>query len=302
MIKWLLFSLLFSFKLSAEELKVYTPKSGIDVPAEIELLLRSLPPATLLSDEKTKVDAFTINFSRYQRMLTKPEIYFVAKTEASKLLLASRPERSTQYRTYNAVRLTDIENTTDWPAYLPWAQFALRALMKDAKVLVNDARFPSLWTPIEANTPNRNELAVLRKRVELVLSWIDYFAFTSVVAVNNDFEKMALKTLGRIERAAWILSSLSKNPEPKENENIFELQALTTTQETPKTAQESLNKIVDPIIETAMPKLPNPVNDWVPREIPSAPFTGPNIIKGKDPFYSAPAQLPKPTNDWIMSL
>ena len=300
--KWLLFFIVFTNVLQAEALQVYAPKNGEDIPAEIELLLRSLPPSTLLSSEKTKVDAFTINYSRYQQMLSKPELYFVAKTETSKLLLAARPERSTQYRTYNAVRLTDIENTTDWPAYLPWAQFAFRALMKDAKVLVNDARFPSLWTPIETTTTTGNELAVLRKRVELVLSWIDYFAFTSVAAVNSDFEKLALKTLGRIERAAWILSSLSMNPEPKDNVNLFELRELKTTKETTLSAKESLDKIVDPIVETAMPKLPNPINDWVPREIPSAPFTGPNIIKSKDPFYSAPAELPEPTNDWIMSL
>lgn len=302
MIMWSLAILLLVPNLNAETLKFYTPKAGIDVPAEVELLLRSLSPTTLLNDEKTKLNAFTTNFSRYQRMLDKPELYFVAKTEAMKLLLASRPKRSVQYQNYNIIRLTEFENASDWPAYSPWAQFAFQSLIKDAKILVSDPRFPSLWKPIEASNSNADDLSVFRKRVELILSWIDYFAFTSVVAVNSDFEKLALTTLGRIERAAWILSSLSKNPEPKENDNIFELKEIKTTSESPKTAKESLDKIVDPIVETAMPKLPNPVNDWVPREIPNTPFTGPNIIKNKDPFYSAPVQLPKPTNDWIMSL
>lgn len=283
-------------------LQVYAAKDENLIPAEIALILSSLPPDNLLPDEKMKLNAFITNFSQYAVQLQKSDLFFVVKAESAKLLLASRPDSSSLYKNFNIDRILEIEKATDWPAYSPWAQFVFRSLIKDAKALVADPRFPSLWVA----TPGTQVqgLGVLRKRVELVLSWVDYFAFTSNVSVNTEMEKMAIKTLGRIERAAWLLSHLSypkaaTDQAPKEL--LFELIELKANK-TAKSAKEILDQMLDPIVETGMPKLPSPVNDWTPEEIPNTPYRGSNIIKKKDPFYSAPVILPKPTNDWIMSL
>ncbi len=292
--------LFLSFSICAIE--VYTPKEERDVPAEVSLILRSLPPENLDSLDKKKVVAFVDNFSQYSKLLPKSDIFFIVKTEVSKLILSSRPDTSSLYKGYNAKRVLEIEDKADWPAYSPWAQYVARSLLKDAKVLVNDSRFPSLWV----NTPNAaiEGLQVLRKRVELVISWIDFFAFASTVSFNEKIDTLALKTLGRIEQSSWLLLTTSYSAELKpltKEQNLFHLSDLKT-QNTLKTSSEVLDEVIDPLLETTITKLPLPVNDWVPREIDSAPFNGETIIKKKDPFYSAPVLLPKPTNDWILSL
>lgn len=282
--------------------EVYLPKDENEIPAEISLLLRSLPPENLGLLEKKKIEGFVANYSTYSSRLSKTDLYFIVKTEISKLLLSSRPDTSSLYKSYDAQRLQEIEQKTDWPAYSPWAQFVFRSFLKDAKLLVNDARFPSLWL----NSPSGQieGLQVLRKRVELVLSWVDYFAFASVVSANEKLEKLAIKNLGRIENASWILLTLSYSKDNQTEQKRTDIFSLSELKPNPKnsSAQDILDKIVDPLLETTMTKLPAPVNDWVPREIENAPFKGETIIKKKDPFYSAPVLLPKPTNDWILSL
>lgn len=283
-------------------LEVYLPNDESSVPAEVSLLLRSLPPENLNEIDKKKIEAFVGNYATYALNLSKTDLFFIIKTETSKLLLSSRPESSSIYKSYDTKRLQEIEAKTDWAAYSPWAQYVFRSFLKDAKLLVNDARFPSLW--MNSPGPNIEGLQVLRKRVELVLSWVDYFAFASVVSANEKLEKLALKNLGRIEHASWILLSISYSKDisaQKKLADVFTLSKLKVNLKN-NSAQEILDEVVDPLLETTMTKLPVPVNDWVPREIESAPFKGETIIKKKDPFYSAPVLLPKPTNDWILSL
>ncbi len=284
------------------DVKVYAPKAPDSTSAEVELLLRSLVPENLTPNEKSKLNAFIDNYSQYAARLSKRDLFFIAKTESAKLLLASRPETSSILKNYDSKRILDLEHDTDWPAYSPWAQFVFRSLLRDAKALVTDPRFPSLWV---ANTPAGIEgLALLRKRVELVLSWVDYFAYTAIVGINAEMEAMAIKTLGRIENATWILYNTTL-PKIEDNTNVKSLMfELIEIKDSPKakTAQQILDSALDPLVETTIPKLPVPVNDWQPNEIPNKPFAGQNIIKEKDPFYSAPVLLPKPTNDWILSL
>ena len=298
---FLLFGLLISALDVYSDVKVYAPKTSESVPAEIELLLRSLAPDNLTPKEKSKLNAFVDNYSQYAARLTKRDLFFISKTESAKLLLASRPETSSILKNYDAKKILELEASTDWPGYSPWAQYVYRSLLKDAKALVSDPRFPSLWL---ANSPAVEGIALLRKRVELVLSWVDYFAYTAVVSINSEMEQMALRTLGRIENGAWILynTTLSKEDNSNTAKNLlFELIELKDAPKA-KTAQQILDSALDPLVETKIPELPAPVNDWIPSEIPNKPFTGKNIIKEKDPFYSAPVILPKPTNDWILSL
>ncbi|PIP90807.1 MAG: hypothetical protein COW01_12375 [Bdellovibrionales bacterium CG12_big_fil_rev_8_21_14_0_65_38_15] len=287
---------------ASHSVEVYLAKDETGIPAEVSLLLRSLPPENVDVLDKKKIEGFVSNYSTYSSRLSKTDLFFIVKTEVSKLLLSSRPDTSSLYKSYDLKRLQEIEQKTDWPAYSPWAQYVFRSFLKDAKLLVNDARFPSLWL----NSPSGNieGLQVLRKRVELVLSWIDYFAFASVVSVNEKLEKLAIKNLGRIEHASWILLSMSYAKENSNDQKPADIFALSELKANLKgnTAQEILDKVVDPLLETSMTNLPVPVNDWVPREIENAPFKGETIIKKKDPFYSAPVLLPKPTNDWILSL
>tara|TARA_R110000868_G_C10949166_1_gene767676 strand:- start:7 stop:915 length:909 start_codon:yes stop_codon:yes gene_type:complete len=297
--------LLFLFISSTQahaDVKVYAPKDPDSTSAEVELLLRSLVPENLTPKEKSKLNAFIDNYSQYAVRLSKRDLFFIAKTESAKLLLASRPETSSILKNYDSKKILDLENNTDWPAYLPWAQFVYRSLLRDAKALVSDPRFLSLWV---ANTPaNIEGLALLRKRVELVLSWVDYFAYTAIVGINAEMEAMAIKALGRIENATWILynTTLPKVEDTSTAKSLlFELIEIKDSPKA-KTAQQILDSALDPLVETSVPKLPAPVNDWQPNEIPNKPFAGQNIIKEKDPFYSAPVILPKPTNDWILSL
>ncbi len=287
---------------SSHSVEVYLAKDEAAIPAEISLLLRSLPPENFEALDRKKIEGFVSNYATYSSKLSKTDLFFIVKTEVSKLLLSSRPDTSSLYKSYDTKRLQEIEQKTDWPAYSPWAQYVFRSFLKDAKLLVNDARFPSLW--LSSPSGSIEGLQVLRKRVELVLSWVDYFAFTSVVSVNEKLEKLAIKNLGRIEHASWILLSMSYAKENSTNQKPAELFSLSELKSNLKgsSAQEILDKVVDPLLETSMTKLPAPVNDWVPREIENTPFKGETIIKKIDPFYSAPVLLPKPTNDWILSL
>ncbi len=299
------FVLFFSFLLTVKvfALEVYTPKVESDVPAEISLLLRTLPPENFNDLDRSKIEAFVKNFSLYSKFLKKTDLFFIVKSETSKLLLSSRPESSSLFKSYNSKRILEVESSADWPAYSPWAQFVVRSLIKDARVLVADSRYPSLWTSSPSSSSIQG-LQVLRKRVELVLSWIDFFAFASPVSFNEKIQTLAIKTLGRIEQSSWIILTTSYSDELKplsEEENLFKLTKFDSKPKS-KSASDILDEVIDPVLETTMTKLPAPVNDWVPREIDSTPFNGETIIKKKDPFYSAPVLLPKPTNDWILSL
>lgn len=297
--KFFLINLLFIFSLHANaKPQVYRPIDIDMVPSEVALILSSLPIESLAPPEKTQLTTFINNFSNYAKQLEKRDLFFITKAEISKFILASRPDRSVQYRSYSQQRIEDILKTTDWDKFSNWSLYIFKSLLSDARSLINDPRYISLWG---TNPTNSSELTLLRRRVELVLTWVDYLAFTPAEIANQSLDALALRALERIERAAWILTTLSNRPAITEQKKLFELGPIDAP--AAKDAEgKSVDKIISPIIEASLPKLPSPVNDWIPSEIPNTPHSGTNIIKKKDPFYTTPANLPKPTNDWIMEL
>lgn len=297
--KIILINLLFIFSLHANtKPQVYRPINIDAVPTEVALILSSLPIESLAPPEKTQLTTFIDNFSTYAEQLEKRDLFFITKAEISKFILASRPDRSVQYRTYDLQRIDDILKTTDWNKFSNWSHYIFKSLLSDARALINDPRYISLWG---TNPTNSSELTLLRRRVELVLTWVDYLAFTPAEIANQSLDALTLRALERIERAAWILSTLSNRPAIAEQKKLFELGPIDAPA-SKATESKSIDKIISPVIEAGLPKLPSPVNDWIPSEIPNTPHSGANIIKKKDPFYTTPTNLPKPTNDWIMEL
>src|SRR5690606_39308 len=168
--------------------------------------------------------------------------------------LSSRPQRTVQYKTYTLERLSELEKIADWSNYNPFVQYTYRSFLTDAKTLVSDPKFNSLWGQ---NTNNSADYTIYRRRVELVLSWIDYLAYAMASNINEEFENLALKSLSRIERAASLLVQFSQSSKPTSDENIFELTS-KQLQSSPKTESEILGKIIDPITETTLQTLPEP--------------------------------------------
>ncbi len=279
--------------------QVYAVMANHDFPSEIHLLLHSLPLEVLNPQDKAKVEGFVKNFSTYAAQLSTKDIYFIVKSESAKAILAARPRHTPQYQSYTLKKLDEIEEAAGKDSYRPWSKYVFQGLLQDARALVSDARFASLWRPIE-NSAGQGERAVFRRRVELVLSWVDYLAYTTAALANEKLQEVAFSTLERIERAGWLLSTLNGAPLTTPVPLAFEIKQLEEAGQ--KTVEQVLDKVIDPMVQDAAVKLPNPINDWLPREIPSTPQAGKNIIKKKDPFYTPPPALPKPTNDWILSL
>lgn len=277
----------------------YQPKANEDFPSEIAIILQSLATDRLTPAQLNILDGFLTNLSSYAKQLPKTDLFFVVKSEAAKAILAARPQSSPQYQNYTLNKLKQIEADADWKNLNSWSTYVFRSLLKDANNLVSDARYLSLWRPIE-NPSAQSEQAVLRKRVELVLTWVDFLAYTTTSMINERLESLAFNVMERIERGAWLLATLNAKPLSTPAPLAFELVKIDTEKEA--SLSDTLNKVIDPVLEEKTVKLPEPVNDWLPQEIPNGPQSGKNIIQKKDPFYSPPSELPKPTNDWILSL
>jgi hypothetical protein len=287
---------------STTELMYYVPKSN--VPSDLGTGLQQLQ---INSEDRVHTRQRIIILDQLMEQITEQELLMFGKTELYKALfrqprgLRPRPELFE----HGTVQLANraLEEARKQTRTHPFTTFFWEALNNDLKSIIETPQYRTFLTRFR-NTPNQLEAddLLIRRRLELILPWLQWYQDGGIGEVNSHLQEAlgsAIDALiARINDYLFLTRTtrLALTTDRQGDLSFFRLEARPDLQERSDQTTEvraTLEGALAPLIES-VPKLPVPVNDWIPADTVEQFFS-----PAPDPGYIPPEQMPSPVNDWL---
>jgi hypothetical protein len=303
----LIFYLFATLESSAEENnKYYEPRSSL--PLDMRLALSHLQ---FHYHQPEEIKRNIIILDQFLDLLSEEERLFITKAELYKALFRITRDVSIRIELFDQQTLDIVtrarQESTGLKETHPFFYQLYGSILGDLKPIIESPGYRTFVGKIRTSPSQlTNEELILKRKMEMVLPWIEWFQKGGVDQVNsylveafndylnviisrmNDYffltrdENLTLSTTRDGDLSFFTLKDLPAglNPKPVQED----------------TDSENLETILAPILKQ-QDSLPKPVDDWRPRESAQDFFK-----MAPDPNYVAPEALPDPVNDWIQGL
>jgi hypothetical protein len=272
-----------------------------DSTYELEMVVTSMNKHFLKRDEWLHFEKTIEEIDFLLSQFRDNEMHFLLKTTVYKFLIANAPKVN-KPRVLNFKKLLqrDSEKIKTFNPFLTWLY---KSIQSDFRELTSDPRFLSTKSTKDIKD------AVQRKKFNLLLPWLLYFHSDVPELLNINSQGLLVKLLDEVRSTlSSYLTSTYKTPKKMDQkyqmvwfERKDDLHKRLAKKEKVK-KKGKVASIVDDVVskKKKVKTLPQPVDDWTPKDDDFTTERGNLILPKPDPGYQSPKELPKPVDDWIL--
>lgn len=299
MIKYLVAVLcIIQSSLSFSATKVFMPTDKL--PREMIYLTESIQELQAKDIAKTKDnDALFKKLEEKFQLISKQELYFIAKSEIYKTSLGYRPSLKVKNKFYQKKIITEIEAKLKVVKLNSFSHWLVSSILKDINNLFENGQFPTYTLERNRGVITSGASKKLQKKFNFLLPWMQSFLDEDSRLFQYSLIPLMHKVLNKLLVKITYLTvhtNREASKDPKSPIAYFKEQTIQLD----KTGKPiSVEDILDPLLGKLKNKnLPVPVDDWLQDEDDFATGLTPIKIQKPTGNYTAPEKLPVPVNDW----
>jgi hypothetical protein len=278
--------------------RVFMPTDKL--PREIIYLTESLQELQAKDIVKTKDnDALFKKLELKFQLLSKQELYFIAKSEVYKTSLAFKPPLKVKNKFYLKKIVTEIEDKLKIVKLNSFSHWLVTSILKDVNDLFDNRHFPTFTIERNRGVISSSSSKRLQKKFNFLLPWMQSFLAEDGQLFQYSLLPLMKKILNKLFVKIEYLTVHTNRLGPSGKKEIITYFKEQTIQLDKTGKPISVEDILDPLIGRLKNKnLPIPVDDWLEDEDDFAKGLTPIKIQKPTGNYVAPEKLPTPVDDW----
>lgn len=297
-----------SKSLGEETYKLMYYQASSTIPQDIGLALGHLQ---LHTDDPSKVRQKIIILDQLLEHLQEQELLMLGKTELYKAIFRRVQNQRPRLEMYelDSLRLAReaYEASKQKELTHPYLALLMGGLLNDIQGIMEAPGYRTFLVRLRAN-PNQLEgdHLITQRKLEMILPWLQWYQEGELDGVNYQLTRaldwMLDSMVNRFNDYYYLtrFQRLSIQTERQGDLTFFGLQPRPDLDVEPRATEPrppTLEETLAPVLDYVPPaQLPEPVNDWLPRDS-AQDFFNPS----PDPGYTPPTRLPDPVNDWFRS-
>lgn len=286
--------------LNAEEVTkmIITDQS---LPIELQIVIGQIQLSSSDPSHKDKIVQYLHVIDQAFSLMEEEDILFFSKSQVYKQILTNPPSGYQSNLSNDLAIIEDFDNyLTDSPNDGNLKRWLKSALRRDIERLRRSHLFQSTIRHKQQGSALSVEQNRFYQKIEIILPWLRFFYFNIEDQITQELDllsKTFLKNLS-LNLYQFLLFGGPDHFTPeveKEDYQLFKI--VKKEKETEQKEHDRILQIVERIIQDAE-ELPQPVNDWMPKESDNEG----GQIMSPSPNYQPPTRLPKPVEDWFEDL